>query len=181
MTGVPGCTCVFKEEYDVYPSVLASINTAASAGTADGGALSGDTSFYLSQYFATGQAARELAANDEVSKAFKTQAAESLGVKGVYIKDDAGEILKKFWKPDGTKNEENEKELKAWIDKNISSDTSGPSITFFLRGKQYSKDREKAVKNLGLPRAAGSETKEAGSETKETGSETKETGSETKE
>ena len=68
--------------YDVYPSVLASIDTDATAGRAnEEGAASGDTSLSNSQFFATGRAARELAANPAISDAFKAQASMSLRAK----------------------------------------------------------------------------------------------------
>ena len=103
-TKVSGCSCV-KEEYDVYPSVLASIDTAANAGelkqpdmpesatsqspepeTASTQPASQpnqdkQTSLSHSQFFATGRAARELAANPAISKAFKAQAVRSLGAE----------------------------------------------------------------------------------------------------
>jgi hypothetical protein len=64
--------------YDVYPSVLASIDTAANAGTADKEGVKGDTSLSNSQFFATGRAARELAAKPTINKAFIAQATTSL-------------------------------------------------------------------------------------------------------
>ncbi len=81
------------EEYDVYPSVLASIDTAANAGTANKkGAPSGDTSLSNSQFFATGRAARVLAASDGVKAAFTALATESLlaekQTKKVSIEDE---------------------------------------------------------------------------------------------
>jgi len=66
------------KEYDVYPSVLASIDTAANV-SAKG--VIDKTSLSSSQFFATGRAARKLAANDGVNEAFRALATESLRAK----------------------------------------------------------------------------------------------------
>ena len=60
---------------DVYPSVLASIDTAANV-AADG--TKENTSLTNSQFFATGQAARLLAASPAISGAFQTIAREEI-------------------------------------------------------------------------------------------------------
>lgn len=61
--------------YDVYPSIIASIDTVATAGTPS------ETSFRNAQFFATGHAARLLAANPRVRKDFETTAVEALSAK----------------------------------------------------------------------------------------------------
>jgi hypothetical protein len=91
---------VIEEKYDVYPSVLASIDTDANAGSADEeGVASGDTSLSNSQYFATGRAARELAANPDISEAFKVLAARSLQAEDIRRQDESNidKIVKKVF------------------------------------------------------------------------------------
>lgn len=61
--------------YDVYPSVLASIDTAANV-SVDGKTV--ETSLANSQFFATGKAARKLAATPMISDAFKSIAREAI-------------------------------------------------------------------------------------------------------
>lgn len=61
--------------YDVYPSIIASIDTVTTAGTPS------DTGFRNTQFFATGEAARLLAANPGVRKDFVTSAIEALTAK----------------------------------------------------------------------------------------------------
>ena len=61
--------------YDVYPSVLASIDTAANV-SIDG--KTGDTSLTNSQFFATGTAARQLAATPTITEGFKAIAREAI-------------------------------------------------------------------------------------------------------
>jgi len=77
------------KDYDVYPSVLASIDTAANVSTT--GEID-KTSLSNSQFFATGQAARKLAANPGVNQAFRKLATQSLRAeeqkKKVLAEDD---------------------------------------------------------------------------------------------
>lgn len=61
--------------YDVYPSVLASIDTAANV-SIDGKTV--DTSLTNSQFFATGKAARQLAATPMITDGFKAIAREAI-------------------------------------------------------------------------------------------------------
>lgn len=63
------------ETHDVYPSVLASIDTAADV-AADG--TVSDTALTNAQFFATGAAARRLAQNPDISGTFQTIANESI-------------------------------------------------------------------------------------------------------
>jgi len=63
------------DAYDVYPSVLASIDTAANV-SADG--KTDGTSLTNSQFFATGKAARQLAATPMISDGFKSIAREAI-------------------------------------------------------------------------------------------------------
>jgi len=67
-------------------------------------------------------------------------------VKGTYIKDSAGDILRSFWKQDGKINKSNESALKDWMRENGLS----VSIPYFLRNSSYDNLRIKAVKALSL-------------------------------
>lgn len=58
------------------------------------------------------------------------------------------EILRKYWKPDGTINRLNEQRLKEWLKANgLIPD----SITFFLRNEFLTDARKRAVTDLKLP------------------------------
>ena len=143
---------MLKEEYDVYPSVLASIDTAANAGTADEtGAPSSDTSLSHSQFFATGRAARELAANPAVNKAFIAQATESLGAEEVsYGADETSNRIDAWLDKDDGENPPdptNLTKLKDWL-KNPSPPT--PRVSTLLSGN-YRELRVQAIKDLKIP------------------------------
>jgi hypothetical protein len=81
------------EAHDVYPSVLASIDTAANVSTTG---EKGDTSLISSQFFATGRAARKLAANDAVSNAFKAEAKRGLATASGLSQSDAAKALRAY-------------------------------------------------------------------------------------
>jgi hypothetical protein len=57
------------------------------------------------------------------------------------------ETLRKFWKPKGSINRENERKLKDWLK---SNGIDPESITFFLRNDVFSDARRKAIEDLGL-------------------------------
>ncbi len=67
-------------------------------------------------------------------------------LKGSYLKDIAGDRLRKFWKPDGkTINKENESKIEGWIKQNLESQVS---IISFIRSRTFREERAKAVKEL---------------------------------
>jgi hypothetical protein len=66
------------KSYDIYPSVIASFDTAATVSTP------GETGLRNAQFFATGQAARFLASYKEIREDFRAQATNDL--KGTQIK-----------------------------------------------------------------------------------------------
>jgi len=70
--------------------------------------------------------------------------------EGTYLKDSAGDVLRKFWKPDGTTvDATNEAKLKAWMTQNNIA--TGPGdIVMFLRAEEFAASRSKAVKDLEL-------------------------------
>jgi hypothetical protein len=62
-------------------------------------------------------------------------------------KDNAGNVLRERWKPDGqTIDEAFQRKLRAWIEKNNIS--NNPPITVFLNARTYLKSRQKALKDL---------------------------------
>jgi len=70
---------------------------------------------------------------------------------GKYLKDPAGVLLLKFWKPDGKEvNKDNEAALLIWLQKNGVKDADIPFIPFFIQTAQYSTLRAKAVEDLQL-------------------------------
>ncbi|MEM0673717.1 hypothetical protein AAHA48_11100 [Dickeya oryzae] len=67
-------------------------------------------------------------------------------ISSSYEQDDAGDLIRKFWKPDGNNiNKLNEKKITSWMSAN---GLTGVSITFFIRGATYSVAREKAVEEI---------------------------------
>ena len=67
-------------------------------------------------------------------------------VTASYVKDNAGDMLRNFWKPNGTEiNAANEARLKAWMASNGIDNTS---VTLFLRAAHFAAARAKAVQEL---------------------------------
>jgi hypothetical protein len=85
-----------------------------------------------------------------------TSKAADIEIKGIYQKDSTGDLLRRFWKPDGkTVNKENEQKLKDEITKNTADwmkaqGTNEVSVLLFLRDKDFVAARAQVVKNLGL-------------------------------
>lgn len=108
--------------------------------------------YHYVQYFATGECATQLALKAPVRNAVYSSIDPkgSKEIKASYKKDEAGDKLRRFWKPDGvTKNAANEAKLKAWMTNN-GLDTSAGSITFFIRSDVLAEARAKAVKELNI-------------------------------
>jgi hypothetical protein len=59
--------------------------------------------------------------------------------------DDSSEKLRKFWKPDGTINSENQTKLRNWMKAN---GVDPGSITFFISSEMFAAKRAKAVSDL---------------------------------
>ena len=96
----------------------------------------------LNSVFATGRAA---VADNEPSSVVNSFSALKTGT---YIKDPAGDALRRFWKPDGTHiDTKNQERIQQWLKDN---NLSGESITFFMRSDTYAAQRAAAAKNLGL-------------------------------
>jgi hypothetical protein len=67
---------------------------------------------------------------------------------GRFLKDEAGDRLRAFWKPDGkTIDQANEKRLKQWMKQNGLATAPG-NITFFLREEAFADLRTRAVRAL---------------------------------
>jgi hypothetical protein len=67
-----------------------------------------------------------------------------------FMKSKAGDVLRRFWKPDGQNiNNENEKILKEWMSLNGLCVEPG-TLTMFLRGGEFESIRNKAVRELKL-------------------------------
>lgn len=104
----------------------------------------------VDNYYKVGTLPGAIIAISNSAGATTDQAQTQLGqlLQGTYLKDKAGEALRKFWKPDGTTiNAANEQKLKAWLSKN---GFDPGAITLFLRSKEDADARVKAVNDLGL-------------------------------
>jgi len=136
------------KDYDVYPSVLASIDTAANVST------TGDidkTSLSNSQFFATGQAARELAANKDVNKAFRDLATKSLRVEEApYGADETSDRIIAWLDKDKARTPSepiNRTKLKTWLKEQSPPTIRVSSLTL----ENHRELREKAIKDLTIP------------------------------
>jgi hypothetical protein len=136
------------DAHDVYPSVLASIDTGANVSTT--GVIE-NTSLSSSQFFATGRAARELAANDDVNKAFRDLATKSLRVEEApYGADETSDRINAWLDKDEARTPPepiNRTKLKTWL-KGQSSPTIRVSS---LISENHRELREKAINDLAIP------------------------------
>lgn len=105
----------------------------------------------LEDYF---QAGTIIGAVSEITKEAGKQKAEAeekiadIVVTGKYMKNDAGDTLRRFWKPNNsTADPVNEKILTSWLNKNNIK----TSITTFLYNASFSKARIDAIKELNIP------------------------------
>jgi hypothetical protein len=128
---------------ETYASVLASIDMRVKTRTPT------DTALPLSQFFATGIAAEQLAGkNREIREAFWVMAEQAITRDGSFLKDAAGDKLRKFWKPDGENiDPDNDTAIREWMENNGLDPTS---ITFFMRVDYFADARIKAVEDLDL-------------------------------
>lgn len=78
------------------------------------------------------------------------QEAEIRKQTSTYMKSITGDVLRKYWKPDGKDiNQANDKKLREWMSANGLS--AGPgSITMFLYGAEFEGLRKKAIQDLNL-------------------------------
>lgn len=91
-----------------------------------------------------------MAAVSSISRTSGEQQAESKDElqqisKNSYLKDNASQILRKYWKPDEiTKDTDNENKIKNWMKENGVKE----SITTFLYSAEYKEQRLEAVRDL---------------------------------
>jgi hypothetical protein len=93
---------------DRYAPVLASMDMNLEATT------QADTKFGITQFFATGSAARNLAVRSDIRAHFRDQAASAVktALSGTYSYDDTSKKIEAFWMPDGkTINQVNAKRI----------------------------------------------------------------------
>lgn len=135
-TNTSGETVTLKQAYPVYAEY-----EYATGGLTPASATN-DSALILRQVFATGRAATNQSVQRKAQQDFKA-------LQGNYIADDAGDRLRCFWKPDGTKPDPNNtKALQDWMKLN---NVGSPSITFFLRSDGFTELRKKAVTDLQVP------------------------------
>jgi hypothetical protein len=86
---------------------------------------------------------------DDIKSAIEGKSAQEIeSFISNYQKDSAGDVIRAYWKPDGTNiNKEHDKAIRQWMSQNGIDDTS---ITFFMRAQQFEDARLKAVKDLNL-------------------------------
>ncbi|MGH7807284.1 MAG: hypothetical protein ACRENT_04255 [Thermodesulfobacteriota bacterium] len=104
----------------------------------------------INDYFQAGTIPGAIIGIQETAGAAAKEAKEGLEQLVVaYEPDSASKLLDQFWRPDGVFNDENEKEILNWKDQN---NLGIVPIVFFIEGGKYKEQREKAVKDLKLPR-----------------------------
>ena len=85
-------------------------------------------------------------ANDAQEKEKKAKAAVAK-LTSPFQKDNAGDLIDAFWKPDGEFDEDNQKVIEAFLARN---DAEGELIQFFIRSTQYAELRQKFVEEFSL-------------------------------
>ena len=117
-----------EQHRDRYAPVLASMDMNL------GGATQANAKLGITQFFATGSAARNLAARDEFRQYFQFQAKEAIksaSLTGNFFYADAGKKLEEFWKPNGTVSQANDQRIKACMSKyNLTG-----SVAFLINGR----------------------------------------------
>jgi hypothetical protein len=121
---------------DRYGSVLAAIDMNVNTPSLSQSELG------VSQFFATGIAAEQLAReNEEIRKAFQTEAEQAVTLTTTkFVKDEAGDRLRRAIDEDPN--------FRATLAKWIKARGLEVSVTSFLRGDAYAEKRKKAVQEL---------------------------------
>ena len=89
----------------------------------------------------------ERAVNPGLNELKKFKEMEKVLTSG-FKKDEAGDTLRSFWKPDGTTiNAQNQTKLREWMRANAVDPLS---IAFFIRNEMFADARVQAVKDLNL-------------------------------
>lgn len=124
-----------EQHRDRYAPVLASMDM-----NLGGTATPTSTNLGITQFFATGSAARNLAARDEFRQYFQFQAKEAIksaSLSANYFYADTGKKIEAFWKPNGAVSPANDQRIKACMNKyNLTG-----SVAFLINGRpQAEKD-----------------------------------------
>lgn len=102
----------------------------------------------IEEYFQAGTVIGAVSKINKQAGELQAKADEELSsiLKSSYKKDQAGDLIRKFWKPDGVSiNVANETALKLWMKNNQLDNVS---ITFFIGSAHLSAAREKATKDI---------------------------------
>lgn len=92
-------------------------------------------------------AATAIAKSSGVQKADADKKMDKI-ITGGYVRDNAGDAIRAFWKPDGkTINTKNQQKIKDWMKKNGLN----ISITSFISIDDYAALRERAINEIRIP------------------------------
>lgn len=126
---------------DTYGSVLAKIGINSQVENI------ANKNFNYESFFATGDAAENLANNPIIKTSFTSLAKNSYSAYGAGA---ATQKLRNFWKPNGRDiNTQNESQLKTWM-RNHGLTTGAGDITMFLNNQMFTEARAQAVKDLNI-------------------------------
>jgi hypothetical protein len=118
-----------EQHRDRYAPVLASMDM-----NLGGTATPTSTNLGITQFFATGSAARNLAAREEFRRYFQFQAQEAIksaSLTANYLYGDAGKKIEAFWKPNGAVDQANDQRIKTCMSKyNLTG-----SVAFLINGR----------------------------------------------
>jgi hypothetical protein len=118
-----------EQHRDRYAPVLASMDM-----NLGGTATPTSTNLGITQFFATGSAARNLAAREEFRRYFQFQAQEAIksaSLTANYLYGDAGKKIEAFWKPNGAVDQANDQRIKSCMSKyNLTG-----SVAFLINGR----------------------------------------------
>jgi len=104
-----------EQHRDRYAPVLASMDM-----NLGGTATPSGTNLGITQFFATGSAARNLAAREKFRQYFQFQAQEAIksaSLAANYLYGDAGKKIEAFWKPNGAVDQANDQRIKTCMSK----------------------------------------------------------------
>ncbi|TMK29396.1 MAG: hypothetical protein E6G69_12335 [Alphaproteobacteria bacterium] len=118
-----------EQHRDRYAPVLASMDM-----NLGGTATPAGTNLGITQFFATGSAARNLAARDDFRQYFQFQAKEAIksaSLTANFFYGNAGKKIEAFWKPNGAVDQANDRRIKICMSKyNLTG-----SVAFLINGR----------------------------------------------
>lgn len=137
------------------PSLLATLDTGVGASGAQGGA---DIKWL--QYFATGRAATNYSLHRAVRSSMlaKTDPAAAKAIEkninsSVYDFSKESALIDDFWRPGGTRNPANEKEILDWMDEHdLPNNPIALDIANLIEDEVFKSRRPVVVQGLNLPR-----------------------------